>query len=113
MAQRTNPITTLNDPIPGSRAEELLDVLQHNKSRLIIKEVVEEYVGSSIFAQRIKEIVIEHTESVPFMEKTQGYADQQIDKRLFKNAKVILGLIVSWLASIGIAILITKLTSHH
>ena len=102
--------TILNDPISGDRAEQLANDLQHQKSRIVIKDVIDEYVGSSVFAKRVKEIVIDHTDTVPFMEKTQKYADQQIDKRLFKNAKVVIGLVVGWLASIGIAILVTKLT---
>lgn len=108
-----NPHTsvTLNDPISGDRAEQFASDLQHQKSRLVIKNVVEEYVGSSLFATRVKEIVVEHTDTVPFMEKSQKYADKQIDTRLFKNAKVVVGVIIGWLASIGIAILITKLTS--
>lgn len=110
MADSHKQEVTLNDPISGDRAEQLASDLQHQKSRLVIKEVVEDYVGSSIFATRIKEIVIEHTESVPFMEKSQKYADQQINTRLFKNVKVVLGLAIGWLASIGIAILITKVT---
>lgn len=110
MAGHPQEPVRLNDAISGDRAEQLANDLQHQKSRLVIKDVVEEYVGSSIFADRVKEIVVEHTDSVPFMEKTQKYADQQIDKRVFKNVKVSIGLIVGWLASIGIAIFVAKVS---
>lgn len=86
--------------------------LQHQKSRLVIKEVIEEYAGSSVFAKRVDGIVTEHTGTVKFMEKSQKYADSQIDKRLFKNVRVILGLIVSWIASIAVAVIITAIRTN-
>ena len=102
--------TQLNDAISGDRAEQFANDLQHQKSRAVIKEVLDEYSASAGYADRVKIIVVDHTDTVPFMKKVQGYADEQIDKRLFKNAKVVLGLVVGWAASICIAVAIAKLT---
>jgi len=104
-----NPVQ-LNDAIPGDRAEQLASDLQHQKSRVAINSVVEDYVGSSNFEKRIVEIVEKHTNTVPFMKKSKKYADEQIDHRLFKNTKVALGFLISWIASIAAAVIISKLT---
>lgn len=110
MAGQRNSSVQLNDAIPGDRAEQLASDLLHQKSRVAINSVVEDYVGSSDFEKRIIEIIQKHTDTVPFMEKSQKYADDQIDRRLFKNAKVVVGLIIGWIASIVIAVVIAKLT---
>lgn len=49
------------------------------------------------FRQRVNEVIEERTNSVPFMKKVQNYADEQIDARLFKNVKVMGGLILGWI----------------
>lgn len=103
--------TRLNDAISGDRAQQLANDLQHQKSRLVIKEVVEESIGSSMFADRVKSIVVEHTGTVEFMKKSQEYADDQIDKRLFKNAKVVWGIVAGWIATGVIAFIVAKLTN--
>lgn len=111
MAATPRKSVQLNDAISGDRAEQLASDLLHQKSRVAISSVVEDYVGSSKFAERMEEIIVKHTDTVPFMEKSQKYADQQIDKRLFKNAKVVLGLVIGWVASIAVAVLVTRLTN--
>jgi uncharacterized membrane protein len=58
-------------------------------------------------------MIIEHTDSVTFMKKVQGYSDEQIDKRLFKNVKVVVGLIVTWVATIVLTYLATRAGSGH
>ena len=57
------------------------------------------------FRKRVNEVIVDHTNSVPFMRKVQEYADDEIDKKLFKNAKVIIGIIIGWVVTAGIAYL--------
>lgn len=64
-----SPTTTLNDAISGDRAEQLTNDLQHQKSRLAIKDVVQEHIDSSKFAGRVKEIMLEALEADPAREK--------------------------------------------
>jgi len=71
-----------------------------------VSNKVSELLGNEAFRRRTNEIIVEHTNSVPFMKKVQEYADQQIDTRIFKSVKVVLGLIVGWTASIVIAVVI-------
>lgn len=76
----------------------------------------DEYVQSKVnqifeqnaFRTKTNEIIGEYVNTVPFMKKVQGYADEQIDKRLFKNAKVVAGLIIGWIVTIAIAYLLAK-----
>lgn len=65
------------------------------------------------YKTKIKEIIIEHTDSVTFMKKVQGYADEQIDKRLFKNVKVVIAVLLGWIATAVITFLATKAGSGH
>ena len=80
-----------------------------------------DYIGRQIdsmferehFRTRVNNVIEEHTNSVPFMEKVQGYADKQIDIRIFKSVRVVLGLIAGWVASIAIAAGSTVPTRQH
>lgn len=74
---------------------------------------VAELIEQEGFRKRTIEIIIEHTDSVPFMEKVQKYADNQIDNRLFKNVKVMTGIIISWVISLGVAILAAWVTAKN
>ncbi len=65
------------------------------------------------YKAKIKEMIIEHTDSVPFMKKVQVYSDEQIDKRLFKNSKVMGGLLLTWIITLVIDFLIARATSGH
>ena len=76
-----------------------------------VSRKINELLEQGAFRKKTLEIIEEHTNSVPFMEKVQKYADQQIDNRLFKNVKVVVGLIIGWLVSIGLAVLIAWLTN--
>lgn len=63
------PSTTLNDPISSDRAEQLANDLQHQKSRLAIKDVVQEHIDSSAFADRVKEIMLDALAADPARKK--------------------------------------------
>lgn len=76
-----------------------------------IERMAGKLLGQDLFRRKTNQIITEHTNTVPFMEKVQKYADQQIDTRIFKSVKVTLGLLLSWVASIAVAVLITKATS--
>lgn len=67
---------------------------------------VAELLGHEMFRKRTIEVIVEHTDSVPFMKKVQAYADQQIDARIFKSVKVVLGLAIGWIGSIVVAVVI-------
>lgn len=99
------PTTTLNDAIPGDRAEQLASDLQHNKSRLVIKDVVEEYVSSSTFANRVKKIQGEHLESTETYKKISDKVQTQIDSTLndrhLKSRNFIFPIVVSVISAAG------------
>ncbi len=67
---------------------------------------VAELLGHEVFRKRTIEVIVEHTDSVPFMKKVQEYADQQIDARIFKSVKVVLGIVIGWVGSIVVAVAI-------
>ena len=88
----------IEDHIPAIRLDDemgrvILDALSHDT-----------------YQAKIRQMIADHTDSVPFMKKVQGYADEQIDKRLFKNAKVTAKLIFGWFVSIAIAVVISMAT---
>jgi hypothetical protein len=72
--------STLNDAIPGDRAAQLATDLQHQKSRLVIKEVVEEVVNSTDFAKKIKDIQLESLEADPARNKLKEWIESLIEK---------------------------------
>lgn len=87
----------IDDHIPAIRLDDemgkvILDALSHDT-----------------YQAKIKQMIIDHTDSVPFMKKVQTYADEQIDKRLFKNAKVTASLILGWIVTIVIAVFLAWL----
>lgn len=103
-----NPVTQLDAPISGDRAEQLADDLQHHKSRVAIKTVVEEYVESAAFATRVKAIMLEALESTVTYEKISDKVGNQVGNILtqkgLKNRNFLwpLGIsIVAALAAIG------------
>lgn len=65
--------TTLNDAIPGSLATDFIDSLQHQRSRLVIKEVVQEFIDSSALAQRVQGIILDALEADPAREKLKQW----------------------------------------
>lgn len=100
--------TTLEHAISGDRAEQLANDLGHQKSRMVIKSVVEEYVGSSVFATRVKEIGLESLESTEtykkISDKVQGQIDTTLTDRNLKNRNFTISNIfstVSILVAIG------------
>lgn len=103
MPNAQTPTTTLNDPIPGSTATDLFETLQHHKSRLIIKEVVEDYVGSSVFAKRVKDIELEMLESTETYKKVSDKVQNQINTTLNdRNLKNRNFLIVNSLSALAV-----------
>jgi hypothetical protein len=70
---KSNPTTTLNDAIPGSLANDFMDSLQHQRSRLVIKEVVQECIDSSVFADRVENILLHALESDSARQKLQKW----------------------------------------
>lgn len=98
MPDRTTT-TRLNDPVSGDRAEQLATDLQHQKSRLAIKDVVEEYIGSSSFADRIKTIQLEALESTVTYKKISDKVGNQIDSTLsdrnLKNRNFVIPNLIS------------------
>lgn len=72
----------LNDAISSDRAEQLAIDLGHQKSRMVIMEVVEEHIGSSKFENRVKEIQSTHLESTETYKKISDKVQTQIDKTL-------------------------------
>ncbi len=85
--------TLLEQPTTSS------DVIVEKASRLLQQEK---------FRARTKELIEEYTETVPFMRKVQEYADEQIDKRLFKNSKVVIGVVLTWIVTGVISYLVAK-----
>lgn len=75
-----------------------------------IERMAAKLLGQDLFRQRTNQIIVEHTGTVDFMKKVQEYADTQIDTRLFKNAKVMLTVIIGWIATGVIAFIVAKLT---
>jgi hypothetical protein len=75
-----------------------------------IEKKVAQLLRQDLFREKTKQIIVEHTDTVAFMKKVQVYADEQIDRRLFKNTKVIIGVILGWIATAVITFAVTKLT---
>lgn len=69
------PKTTLNDAIPGDRAEQLASDLGHEKSRLAIQNVVKEYIGSSEFSDRVVGIQLGTLEADPARNKLKDWVN--------------------------------------
>lgn len=101
----SSPTTTLNDPIPGSRAEELFSALQHHKSRLIIKEVVQEYVDSSAFAEKVEHIQLRSLEADPARNKLKdwviGVVKEYLAEQGLKRRNFIWPLAISIISAAG------------
>jgi hypothetical protein len=96
--------TLLEHAVSGDRAEQLANDLGHQKSRMVIKSVVEEYVGSSQFAQRVKAIQLEMLESTETYKKIDGKVQSQIDATLnarnLKNRNFIVPNIIAGISVI-------------
>lgn len=99
------PNTRLNDPISGDRGEQLANDLQHHKSRLVIREVVEEYVGSSLFAERVKAIQLSALEADPARKKLKDWVVGVIQAHLadqgLKRRNFVWPLVISILSASG------------
>lgn len=94
MPLRSNPHQT-SDRIPEDYAHR------------IISEI-ENYSKHEDFRKKIKEVVEECMDSVPFMDKVRGYAKRELDERIFKNGFTILIWIVSVLGAALLGGVITK-----
>lgn len=81
MAQN-NYSQKFNDAISGDRAAQLASDLGHQKSRLVIQEVVKDYINSMDFEKKVKEIQRENLESTETYKKIEGKVQGQIDKTL-------------------------------
>ena len=73
-----------------------------------VQQKIGEILEQGAFRKKALEITKEYTGTVEFMECVQKYADAQIDKRLFKNVGVIMGLIAGWIATAVITYYATK-----
>lgn len=92
-----------NDQTPPELGVDSL-LQQASTSDDTIERMAGKLLGQDLFRRKTNQIITEHTDTVPFMEKVQKYADQQIDTRIFKSVKVVLWAIASWVTSIGIAV---------
>jgi len=83
---------------------------QSSKSDDEIEKKVAQLLKQDLFREKSKQIFNEMTGTVEFMRKVQEYANEQIDKRLFKNTWVILGVIATWIITGIISFAVAKLT---
>lgn len=74
--------TILDTAISGNRGRTLAQDLRHHESRMAIKEVVDEHVGSALFSERIRDIQSQNLESTVTYEKISDKVQNQIDKTL-------------------------------
>lgn len=81
MAQN-NYSQKFNDAISGDRAAQLANDLGHQKSRLVIQEVVRDYINSTDFDRKVKDIQRENLESTETYKKIEDKVQSQIDKTL-------------------------------
>ena len=78
-------VTTLNDRISGDRAEQLATDLGHQKSRLVIQEVVKEYVGSTEFERIVEDTIKRSLEMDSTQAKLQPWFTRSFDKAVSKR----------------------------
>jgi len=74
-----------------------------------VQKKIDQMYDHSRFRNKCLEIIEEHTGTVNFMNTVKEYADKQIDERLFKNAKVVMSLIIGWVATTAVTVLVTWL----
>ena len=86
----------LQDRIPSNLADNVFDVLLHEKSR-----------------KHIIEIIKEREDNVEFSEKVKKYAAEEMDKRIFRSTKywtvVILTAILTAVISIFVGVILPGL----
>lgn len=75
-----------------------------------IERRVAQLLKQDLFREKTKQIIGEYIDTVPFMKKVQEYADTQIDTRLFKNTKVVVGVIIGWIVTAAIAFAAARLS---
>jgi hypothetical protein len=68
-----------------------------------VQEKINQIFEQTAFRKKTNEIIEEYVDTVPFMKKVQLYADEQIDRRLFKNTKVVIAVILGWVVTAAIA----------
>lgn len=74
---------------------ELDNTSAKERIRPLAEEEAKKMLAREDFRQRVKEIICEYIDSVPFEEKVQKYAGKEIDNRTLKGTKYWKGLIVS------------------
>jgi hypothetical protein len=84
----------LQDRIPSDMADSIFNVLQHEKSR-----------------KHIIEIIKEREDNVEFVEKVRKYSGQEIDSRLFVSARFYITAILTAIISVVVAEVIRQFFS--
>jgi hypothetical protein len=90
----------------NNKARSTLD--QSSVDDEFVQNKIEQIYEQGAFRKKTIEIVAEYTDTVPFMKKVQEYADDQIDKRIFKNVSFVVGALIAWVASIIASYLAAK-----
>lgn len=113
--------TTLNDAISGDRAEQLASDLGHQKSQIAIRAVVESYVDSTAFANKVKEIQKEALEADPARNKLKDWVldlirtemNTQSTKKTEKKWGMIIGVGGLVVGVFGIAVAIVAVVLNR
>lgn len=96
---------TFDSAISGDTAGRFTHELKNHDSRMVIKDVVSEYIASSAFATRVKEIQLEALESTETYKKLSDKVGNQIDKTLndrnLKTKNFVIPLIFSIISAIA------------
>jgi hypothetical protein len=79
-------------------SQETADRTSPDLGRQIFNEI-EDYSKHENFRKKVKEIFDDCIDSVPYMNKVKGYANEKIDEKIFKNGFTIL----IWFISLIIA----------
>jgi len=73
-----------------------------------IADTVFEALHHDRYKAKIKEIIVEHTDSVIFMKKVQGYAGEEFDRRVYKSVKFWAIILIGWVATAVVTYFATK-----
>lgn len=87
--------------------EQLPDRIPADLSRTIEKTLADQ-MASEIFRKRVKEIISDEVDTVPFMDKVRGYAGREIDERIFRNGWAIIIFIVSLIITAVVGAFISR-----
>lgn len=103
-------VTTLNDRISGDRAEQLATDLGHQKSRLVIQEVVKEYIGSTEFERTIEDTIKRSLEMDSTQSKLQPWFTRSFNtaasQRGWQNKTFWVPTIIALIAAIAAVVAI-------